>query len=53
MSFAGTESVITMYWNDFRKEVKAKRTGNNENGASGAGANILQSGEMVVQRLIA
>ena len=42
-----------MSWNDFRKKVKAKRTGKNENGASGAGANILQSGEMVVQRLSA
>ena len=42
-----------MSWNDFRKKVKAKRTGKNENGASGAGANIMQSGEMVVQRLSA
>ena len=45
-----------MAWEEFRKTIKMKRTGNKPgNGASGGGVgnSILQSGEILVQRLSA
>ena len=45
-----------MAWEEFRKKIKMKRTGNkpgNVASGSGVGNSILQSGEIIVQRLSA